>query len=386
MRVREGWEHPRANSDLNVLRQVTGQEMYLGQHSQASGQVHLSHAIAHWWILRDEDALGGNSGILASKGHMAALYQDELYELVESRAGVARLQLFGIMFGYARVVIYVEPTADTSYRVDSNTARTALLLNQEPLPWAEWAAEFRDAMPAELRELIEEAAGGASWTDHTNAIRERLKRIRELFQFSRYRPSPAGLHTVDTEHLTSGGRPEEKAEPAEAGRSGGKGGAGGRAGDVYALFLKSGGQDAESTDSDPTPTVFWVSVVDGTRSPGVIEDRAARYLPEQNTLQINRDFRGFEDMVNRWLRAYQGTPGAGAHVQDVIEEWFTQQLIETILGIQSLKDSREWTVEDIARSWSEEALTAAVMPRYHVDQAIKRTLGQRLGSLRELAS
>jgi hypothetical protein len=152
------------------------------------------------------------------------------------------------------------------------------------------------------------------------------------------------------------------------------------------LFLKQGGQDAHDVDSDPTPQVFWVSVADGSRMPGVIEDRAARYLPEMNTLHINRDFRGFQDMVDRWLQAYEGVPGAGAHVQDVIEEWFTQQLIETILGIQSLKDSREWTVEDIAKAWSEEALTAAVMPRYHVDQAIKRTLGQRLGSLKELAS
>jgi hypothetical protein len=32
--------------------------------------------------------------------------------------------------------------------------------------------------------------------------------------------------------------------------------------------------------------------------------------------------------------------------------------------------------------WSEEALTAAVLPRWHIDQSIKRQLGHRLGSLK----
>ena len=88
-------------------------------------------------------------------------------------------------------------------------------------------------------------------------------------------------------------------------------------------------------------------------------------------------------MVNRYLKLYEDTPGASSHVESVVREWFTQQLIEAILGIQSLKDSREWTIEDISKGWSEEALTAAVMPRYHVDLAIKRVLGQRLGALRD---
>jgi hypothetical protein len=35
------------------------------------------------------------------------------------------------------------------------------------------------------------------------------------------------------------------------------------------------------------------------------------------------------------------------------------------------------------RLWSEEALTAAVLPRYHVDVAVKRALGAKLGTLRK---
>jgi hypothetical protein len=38
---------------------------------------------------------------------------------------------------------------------------------------------------------------------------------------------------------------------------------------------------------------------------------------------------------------------------------------------------------DLERLWSEEALTAAVLPRYHIDMNVKRTLGSKIGSLKE---
>ena len=76
---------------------------------EGSGSLQLSDAKCHWWILKDEPALTNNSGFLESSGHVSALYQDELYELVTARAGVARLQQFGVTFGYRQVVVYVEP-------------------------------------------------------------------------------------------------------------------------------------------------------------------------------------------------------------------------------------------------------------------------------------
>src|SRR5438128_307708 len=75
--------------------------------------------------------------------------------------------------------------------------------------------------------------------------------------------------------------------------------------------------------------------------------------------------------VTRWL------------VRDVAQEWFEQALVETVTGVEELAGSQEWTVEHIKRALSEEALTAAVMQRYHVDVAMKRALGAKLGSLRD---
>ncbi len=36
-------------------------------------------------------------------------------------------------------------------------------------------------------------------------------------------------------------------------------------------------------------------------------------------------------------------------------------------------------MEEITQLWDEIALTAAILPRYHIDVVIKRTLGQKLG-------
>jgi Histidine kinase-, DNA gyrase B-, and HSP90-like ATPase len=385
VKAREGWENPRADRDRNVLRTLTGQQKYLEDHKQASGAVELNNAVAHWWILKEESALGQMSGIMASSGHMAALYKDELYEMLMGRAGVARLQLFGVIFGYQRVVIYVEPMASAERHVTSNTARTNLLIDSEPLPWADWASEFRSKFPPQISELMEEITSGATASDHRQAIRERLRQIRELFRFSRYRPTPNGDKLVGDDVLV-GGRPRSPDEREKRDGGGHSGGSGGRAGNIYALFLTDDGTPAEEFHPDLEPEINWISVEDGTRAPGFLEDRAAKYLPEQNLLQINGDFRGFTDMIDRWCKFYSHVPGARKDVSEVCREWFEQALIEAILGVQALKDSREWTVEDIGKSLSEEALTSAVMPRYHIDVAVKRALGSKLGSIKERAS
>ncbi|MFZ6005453.1 MAG: ATP-binding protein [Actinomycetota bacterium] len=385
VRAREGWQNPRTDTDRNVLRTINGQEQYLEAHAQSSGHKPLTGAMAHWWILKDEPALSQNSGRLASAGHTAALYGDELYEMLTGRAATSRLQQFGVIFGHQRVVIYVEPSSESGTRVTANTARTQLLLDQEPMPWADWAAEFRSDLPPEISLLMEEITAGATNSDHKQAIRERLKQIRHLFRFSRYRPSPTGDKAILDGGSPGGRSDSDPAGSDKDGRSSG-GSSGGRAGDIYALFLADEGQPGEEVFSNNEPDVAWISVEEGTRTQGFLEDRAAKFLPEQNLLQINGDFRGFTDMVDRWCEFYSEVPGARRDIVDVCREWFEQSLIETVLGVQSLKDSREWTVEDIGKSLAEEALTAAVMPRYHIDVAVKRALGAKLGSLRDRVS
>jgi len=383
VRAREGWENPRSNTDANVLRRITGQQDYLERHRESSGTLELTGADARWWILKDEPALTQNSGFIASSGHTAALYQGELYEVLTGRGGVARLQLFGVVFGYNRVVIYLEPRPAEGQTLTSNTARTHLLINDEPLPWAEWAAEFRERMPQDIKDLMDEVTAHSTGGDHKEAIKERLRQIRDLLRLSRYRRTRTGELTVDQD--TVGGRPRASKDERTGG-DGPSGRKGGRAGDVYALFLADEGAAGEEVLSGLDPDVRWVSAADGTRNPPDLEDRAAKYLPEENLILINGDFRVFEDMTSRWCKRYEHVSGARPVIEDVVREWFEQALIETVVGVHTLIGSPEWTMEDVKFAWSQESLTAAVMQRYHVDVAVRRTLGAKLGSLKDKAA
>src|SRR5262249_7273140 len=133
---------------------------------------------------------------------------------------------------------------------------------------------------------------------------------------------------------------------------------------------------------DPFPTVRWVSVKDGTREYGDIEDRAAKYLSDQNLLLANADFRVFSDMVTFFSKEFREIPGIADLARDAVRGWFEQALVETVIGVQGLLNSKEWSQTDIDAALSEEALTTSVMQRYHVLYAVKRELGSKLGSRR----
>lgn len=377
VKAREGWEFPKGNK-YNFLRGVEGQGAWLDKNAQSRGVLALAGAKAHWWILKA--SADRDSGHFAPGGHVAALFQDELYELTIGRSGVAKLQSFGVIFGTDRVVIYVEPKAGSDKPVTANTARTHLLMAGEPLDWAGWASEFRDSMPDELRALQEEISAQGSEKDHRKAILERLKQIHDLLRFCRFQPADRGKSSIDPEDLLEGGEPSRQDGSANGAAPAGR--KGGRAGELYAMFAQAGTVDARPVDTLLEPLTRWVSVQDLTRAPDDMDDRAAKYIREQNLLMINADFRVFTDMVERWEKAYREVAGGSTLVKEVVHEWFEQQLIEAVMSAQALKQTGNWSINELEELWDESALTAAVLPRWHIDQTIKRTLGMKLGTLR----
>ncbi len=379
--------------DLGGRRNALGQGEYLRRYATLTGSVALDGGTAWWWIIgeHDEDKtdpIEKYSGHLESRGHAAALYQNELYELMPaSRGGTSRLQQFGITFGYERVVIYIEPPADS--RLTTNTARTALLLGNEPLPWNEWAAEFRQKLPSELRTFVGSRAPDANRGDHLKNIRDRLKSIMNLYKVSRYRPAADGQLRIDPDEVTRGGKPGDSGRTrptSEAPLIREQKAAGGKDGNIYALFERKGGSPGEKVQPDVFPKVDWVTIEDGSRAPEDIEDRAAKYLADQNHLLINADFRVFRDMTKHLMLNYQQIPSAGSVVKDTVQAWFEQALVEAVIGVQALRNSKHWSGEEIQTALSEEALTACVMQRYHVNLAAKRELGAKIGSAKQAAA
>jgi hypothetical protein len=374
VKSREGWDKP-IGDQHNFLREVHGQGNWLDENAQSKGTLRLTEATAYWWIIRS--GVDTNSGHTAPVPNVAALYQNELYEMATSRAAIGRLQAFGVIFGYDRVVVYVEPNARSEGALSSNTARTQLLIDGAALPWAEWAAEFREQMPDELIQLQQEIGANSGEQDYKKAIQERLKQIRDLLRFKRFRPSRGGSVNVDPDQGMQDAN--QSYAGGQGGTGGQRGGKGGRAGDIYALFAESGGQPADPVDSLNEPRVIWVTEADGTRISPYLDNRSANFVPQQNLLTINADFRVFADMAERWSYVYASVPGSDGVVKAVVYEWFTQQLIETVMSAMALKNTGNWSIQELEKLWSEEALTAAVLPRWHIDQNIKRSLGSKLG-------
>jgi len=278
-------------SDPTGMRTLTGQKACLDAHAEASGTTKLTGAIAHWWILKDERNLHADAAFIESAGHTAALDKDELYELRSGRNGIARLQQFGITFGFRRVVIYVEPRNHPRRRVGSNTARSHLLLNRQPLPWGAWAAEFSKKLPVELRKLVADE-GAARQPDHSQTVQRRLSKIIELFKPRRYRLNAKGKDQANAEvgdgKAAKSRSPKPVAKKAEEAEKSSQKHNTKRKDHPAADVGKPADKSLESTNT--YPKAIWISREDNTRAKGFLEDRAAAYLPEQNLLQINRDF------------------------------------------------------------------------------------------------
>jgi histidine kinase/DNA gyrase B/HSP90-like ATPase len=378
--AREGWEHPSDETHRNQLRRVNGMRWFLTEHSDASGTVEITGCRVHWWLLDDSDGRKGASPY-PRYGHAAALHQGELYEMTLGRGGTARLQQFGILFGSERVVLYVEPSAAEGRQLAPNTARTELRLNREPLPYADWALEFRQQMPQPLRSYMDSRSAAARSRDHSTAIMGRLGPVMDLYALESYGRGGAGSRGAGRERgasrsvKTSGGAGQEDAPARFATASD----------DLLAAAL-GGRKRRPSRARRPLepPHVAWVTKADGTRAPDFMEDRAAHWFADQNALHINGDFRSFTSMIEYWCRQYGVEPDAPHPVIiDQVREWCEQQLLEVVLGARALEDEQRWTPDDLAAALSEEALTAVALQRYHVLISVKRGLGAKLGKLQD---
>ena len=79
------------------------------------------------------------------------------------------------------------------------------------------------------------------------------------------------------------------------------------------------------------------------------------------------------------VRAGSSKPVVASVVKRAVKERMEQILVEVVLGVRALKEY--WDVDHQEALLSEEALTASVIPRWFLDTATKRDLGQQLGTL-----
>ena len=375
-------EHHRRD-ETGQLRQIHGEQHHVERHAVAAGAVELSDAIVRWWVL-DDDHRGRRreATLWASSGHAAAVFGDELYDVLpQTRGGYGRLQDFGIRFGYERVVLHLEPQVHAG-RLESNTARTLLLLDHEPLPWSRWGEEFTAAMPEEILRLQERAAG-TEGVPRQEAIRGRVSAILPLYSLSRYRPAQPRQQSPTVPATGDGAELESTTPVADSQRATGTqrrtSGAEGSQ-DVISGQPRGDGQvNQDHVDAIANlPDVAWISVRDGSRAPGDLEDEAARYHPARHELTINADFRAISDLIAHWRRRYQGVPGARAVIEAQVCEWCEQILVEVVLAARNTS----WSDGRLDALLSPTSFSAALLPRHLLHATLQKRLAQKLGTPR----
>lgn len=371
---------PRPSND-----RVRGQRYYLDKHSDFYGSLVLPTVAARvwWWILTEDITKGGKNW--NNRGHVSALYQDELYEVRTANAGRAALRDFGIYSGHGRIVIYVEPVNV----LKANTARTSLILNGNvPIGYAEIGAAFADAMPNELAAFM---AGQVKTDrgDHQKAIRKSLQELDALLRNIRYKQTEAGeVREYVPEEGVAGIEPP--ATDLGTSRSDGPGDASGR---LDAEFLRRAREEqgrrraADPANSDQLPTVVWTD-----DAQVVSTNRAAIYTPTQHVVTASTAFE-FYRQVLAWAEA-EGTSRAPAGMEeatvraiceDEVQRWYSQALIETVVRLRPMAHVGLWGPSVFKTGLSEEGLTAAVVSQgSHMVRAIKTGLGISLGSSRDI--
>ncbi len=169
------------------------------------------------------------------------------------------------------------------------------------MPWDDWAYEFREKMPKALADFVKEKGAALTEKDYTGTIKDRLKNVMDLYKVSRYKPAPSGQYLADASSAVHIGQSPFSGSKGAGGTGDGgsravgaesKGDRDGEVGNIYHLFEKKDGAPSEKSVADPFPVVKWVSIETGTRTADDgMEDKAATYIRNQNTLLINADSR-----------------------------------------------------------------------------------------------
>ncbi len=267
------------------------------------GDVALSDATAHYWVLPEK---GAGSRKFSVGGHVGALFQDEVYGRKDKgRNGTTVLQSFGLVSSHNRVVIYIRP--EDEHRYVPTVSRSTISEGSEELPWDRWSREFKQAMPDCLKEL--ERAERRDWSGRVQqAINRIVERDPDLFRV----PSTFQLTDVGRDRplrrppFSAQPAPNEPSDPgrnlqaqntSERSVTGGQDPDQGGGGTILVSYYDGDGETHPSRRRKvlPTPKVHHTTEQDDPSLKGV----AARYIPDAAVLQINDTYQGALDDIER---------------------------------------------------------------------------------------
>jgi hypothetical protein len=366
---------------------IRGQRYYLNKHSQSKGIVDVPGARVWWWILSEEIVAGGKTW--NNRGHVAAIYQGELYE---SRTGASRLSAlkdFGIYAGHQRIVIYVEP----SDVLGANTSRSALILaGNTPVNYAELGNAFAETMPPEIAAFMSGQVSSEQG-DHRKSILRNLREVEDALDQARYRRSQKGR--LESVQLENGNGPLSS-ESSRDTRSGvglnRRTDASDRIGSEY---LRKARQELErrlnvkKSEADNLPKIVWDE--DGST---VQTGRAATYTRASNVITANARFELYLDLLEWSIDEAKSRVASDVDAEtlrkiceDEVRRWFEEAMAQAVVVLKPMAHDERWGPRVFDTGLSDEGLTSAVVShRWLIMSVVKRGLAGRLGRLKEPAA
>jgi hypothetical protein len=353
--------------------------------SSKKGEVNLSNAKVHWWLFDDlkdaEKELNPRSQITKQVG---VVYQDEVYHRFISQKAIHFKHLFGIYYGLDHFIIYIEPDTEKITNLFADTTRSAIKIDGNNLEdsdlFLEWAREFKEKMPKEISEKMKEITGeNIDNKKLEKRIMERFMKMQSLHQPSKYRPFEDGK--IEAKGNITGGLPNflgtKKSPPENESK---KSNQGGKSSISYlSQIVKTNGEPVQEINhQNKIPKIVWVSLADGTRNVEECEDAAALIVGQESTsldVKANKDFRGYKDFLefkNKELNPSR-IEYIRSKIENTVQEWMQQQLVETIVTVRNLENGGSWTSEEIKKALSPQALTSSlVSSRYFISEKVNR--------------
>ena len=348
--VRQGYDQDPKNQAVHFLRRQMGFKDSLAANSFQQGTLDLKDAKAHWWLLKADSTLSGQS---------ALLNQGEIFNVEGDRS--SRLTHFGILLGRDKVVIMIEP-----HEASQNIARTHLKKpDGSDFNWHAWQDEFRANLPPEIQAYLESLLSLRNKASSSKAIEKRLMSLKSLYELCGFQPlvvsapienlkadQPVGLDALQDESAMDLIAPHasETEQPPPA--------------------KNAGGVTEPSAEEEPTenyfPRVEWTTEAQSPQLTG----RAAEFIEYSNIILANQDFKGFQDLFKYFTDRYELPDERMKQVRHSILENAEQALMEAVAGVLSFKHDPHWGGA-YQQGLTKEALSAVVMQRFGSVKAIE---------------
>lgn len=350
---------------------------------RAEGTVDCKDGTQVSWFLWEGDR-PDRSNHAFTDGFIAAEYGDELYNYTTH---AAHYRQFGISEENVRKRVWLiirpplhDSSDPSSFGVYPNSSRNQLLIQGgaragDPLPIAEWAAEFADEMPEEIIKAILESRAGMQGSIDDNEWRERLaERFGSRWRIPKLRVSVNGQEPMSSQ--SSGTNPKRRPIKVATRRSSTGGGNGATAGVVNTGTQGGAERGERRMVSGGLPTYRWVPA--NQVSQGMI----AAWMPKdpqcpEGVVLLNAGHPVILDQVEYWQNQY--APHQADEVLAEVHRVYGEVAVAKVAHSEHLRSLMPDSDVVDEKLRSEEALTMALLGLVAEESMIATRIGGKMG-------